>query len=155
MRSAIGSPVGSPRIVAMTRTTGNRPNATTEQKSRRAEKVWPYFYDLGKALFELSGKRLVVAGNQKQGKYPDMLDLRGDLQLMELPDLINRAQVIVSNDSAPLHLASALGKPLVARVVVSAPTQAHHHCIQGRNDHYHLTAIARERIGVGGQIRPT
>ena len=82
-------------------------------ESRRVEKVWPYFTDLGKALVELSGKRVVVAGNQKAGKFPHMVDLRGDLQLIELPDLINRAQVIVSNDSAPLHLASALGKPLV------------------------------------------
>ena len=82
-------------------------------ESRRVEKVWPYFTDLGKALVELSGKRVVVAGNQKTGKFANMVDLRGDLQLIELPDLINRAQVIVSNDSAPLHLASALGKPLV------------------------------------------
>lgn len=82
-------------------------------ESRRAEKVWPYFTELGEVLLGLSGKRVVVAGSQKQGKFPQMVDLRGDLQLIELPDLINRAQVIVSNDSAPLHLASALGKPLV------------------------------------------
>ena len=82
-------------------------------ESRRVEKVWPYFTELGEALVRLSGKRVVVAGSQKQGKFPSMVDLRGNLQLIELPDLINRAQVIVSNDSAPLHLASALGKPLV------------------------------------------
>ena len=34
--------------------------------------------------------------------------------LDELPELINRSELVVSNDSAPLHIASALGKPLIA-----------------------------------------
>ena len=82
-------------------------------ESRRPEKVWRHFFALGKTLSHLSHTQVVVAGNEKVGEFPGAVDLRENLGLCELPDLINRAKVVVANDSAPLHLASALDRPLV------------------------------------------
>ncbi len=43
----------------------------------------------------------------------DVWDLAGALDLRELVALLARAQVLVSNDSGPVHLASALGVPVL------------------------------------------
>ena len=42
------------------------------------------------------------------------VDATGRLTLLASAEAIGRARVIVSNDSAPLHLASAMGTPTVA-----------------------------------------
>ena len=45
---------------------------------------------------------------------PSAVDATGELSLLASAELIGRAAVIVTNDSAPLHLASAMGTPTVA-----------------------------------------
>ncbi len=51
----------------------------------------------------------------KQGLHePVQLDLGGQLQLQELAALIARAQAFIGVDSAPMHMAAALGTPCVA-----------------------------------------
>jgi heptosyltransferase-2 len=42
------------------------------------------------------------------------MDCTGRLSLLASAELIGRATVLVTNDSAPLHLASAMGAPTVA-----------------------------------------
>lgn len=82
-------------------------------ESRRKEKIWPKFNRLVDELNKLFPSQVVVAGNEKVDNFGKVTDLRGSLKLKELPSLIGRAKLIIANDSAPLHIASAMGKPLV------------------------------------------
>jgi ADP-heptose:LPS heptosyltransferase len=84
-------------------------------ESRRKEKVWPFFKDLVKMLSSDRRFRVVVAGAEPhRKKFSGSLDLRGKVPLDELPALIGYADLVVSNDSAPLHIASAMGRPSVS-----------------------------------------
>jgi len=90
-------------------------------ESRRQEKVWPHFFKLSQLLSKTSSLSIVIGGNNKDEHYPEAIDLRNRLNLIELPALIKRASVVISNDSAPLHIASSLNKPIVA---LFGPTSA-------------------------------
>jgi heptosyltransferase-2 len=56
--------------------------------------------ELASAIVERSGSRA--------------FDATGKLSLLASAELISRSSVLVTNDSAPLHLASAMGTPTVA-----------------------------------------
>jgi ADP-heptose:LPS heptosyltransferase len=83
-------------------------------ESRRAEKIWPFFQVLSTRLLSQTKLSLVISGNYPDNHFPGSIDLRGILTLLDLPELIRKASVVVSNDSAPLHIASAMGAPTVA-----------------------------------------
>ena len=83
-------------------------------ESRRLEKVWPFFNELNSSLLKKKNFSLVVAGNHQDKDFLGSIDLRGKLKLSELPDLIRGASIVVTNDSAPLHIASAMGTSTVA-----------------------------------------
>jgi len=51
----------------------------------------------------------------------DLWDLSGKLDLAELVALVARARVLVSNDSGPVHLASALGVPVLGLYGPNSP----------------------------------
>jgi lipopolysaccharide heptosyltransferase II len=55
------------------------------------------------------------------GVRPKLHDLSGALTLGELAALIERASVLVSNNSGPVHLASALGTPVVDLYALTNP----------------------------------
>ena len=82
-------------------------------ESRRKEKQWPYFYNLLDEISDRLKIQVVVAGNEKPNHSGNFIDLGGQLSLNELPSLILAASIVVTNDSAPLHLASALNIKLV------------------------------------------
>ena len=82
-------------------------------ESRRREKVWPYFRELAGMLIDANLAEVIVCGTQADEEYAGTCDLRGRLNLSELTDALKTAALIVSNDSAPLHLASALGRPVL------------------------------------------
>ena len=111
-------------------------------ESRRQEKVWPHFLKLSKSLTKYSRLSIVIAGNNRDESYPDTIDLRGRIHLAELPALIDRASVIVSNDSAPLHIASSLKKPLVA---LFGPTSAKRYGPYPQNSEQNIILIAQEK----------
>lgn len=83
-------------------------------------KRWPYYAELAGML---AGQgRIVVVGAQDDGALaqaivdaaPGTVDATGHLTLLASAHLISRAAVIVTNDSLPLHLGSAMGTPTVA-----------------------------------------
>jgi heptosyltransferase-2 len=43
-----------------------------------------------------------------------VLDLIGQTTLQELPAYLQRCAVVVSNDTGPMHVAAAVGRPIVA-----------------------------------------
>ncbi|MGH7651264.1 MAG: lipopolysaccharide heptosyltransferase II [Gemmatimonadaceae bacterium] len=82
-------------------------------------KRWPYYVELAKTLGEQF--RIVVVGSRADTSFAKaigdalpsecVIDATGVLSLLGSAELIGRAQAIVTNDSAPQHLASAMGTP--------------------------------------------
>ncbi len=61
-----------------------------------------------------AGDRDLCARLAASASDPRVADGSGRFSLLESADLIGRCRAIVSNDSAPVHLASAMGIPVVA-----------------------------------------
>jgi heptosyltransferase-1 len=94
---------------------GVLPLVTVFPESRRVEKEWPHFDELTRRLAASSEVALALAGS-KVASAPQCegcLDLTGKTSLKELPALLERSSVVLANDSAPLHFASALERPLI------------------------------------------
>jgi heptosyltransferase-2 len=82
-------------------------------------KRWPYYVELAKRLAD--DFRLAIIGSKADSEIAARITeaLRprtvingvGTLPLLASAELIGRAQAIVTNDSAPQHLASAMGTP--------------------------------------------
>ena len=83
-------------------------------------KRWPYYPELAQLLAPHA--RVVVLGSREDAVLagaitaaePTAIDATGALSLLASAELIRRCGVVVTNDSAPLHLASAMGTPTVA-----------------------------------------
>jgi heptosyltransferase II len=86
-----------------------------------ATKRWPYYADLARRLAE-RGRVVVVGGREDSPLAQEILratngraiDAAGALSLLGSAALIARAEVLVTNDSAPQHLASAMNTPTVS-----------------------------------------
>jgi heptosyltransferase-2 len=83
-------------------------------------KRWPYYAELARTLSS-DGRVVIVGGasdaplaKEIQAAVPTAVDATGALSLLASAELIGRCAVIDTNDSAPLHLASAVGTPTVA-----------------------------------------
>ncbi|MBL8982213.1 MAG: glycosyltransferase family 9 protein [Gemmatimonadetes bacterium] len=82
-------------------------------------KRWPHYAELAAAL---APRRVAVVGAaadatiaaQVVGRAPNAIDATGKLPLLATAALLARCQAIVTNDSLPLHLASAMNTPTVA-----------------------------------------
>jgi heptosyltransferase I len=94
---------------------GALPLVTVFPESRRVEKEWPHFDELTKRLTAFTKASVIWVGSRSvpASDCQDYANLVGKTSLTELPKLIELSSVVVSNDSAPLHLASALKRPLV------------------------------------------
>lgn len=84
-------------------------------------KRWPYYAELAQRIG--SGRAVVVIGAAADAEHAAairraaadrVVDAAGHLSLLGSAELIRRAELLVTNDSAPLHLASATGTPTVA-----------------------------------------
>jgi heptosyltransferase-2 len=83
-------------------------------------KRWPYYPQLAALLADEA--RIVVVGGAADSPFataiaaadPTAIDATGRLSLLASAELIGRCAVLVTNDSAPMHLASAMGTPTVA-----------------------------------------
>lgn len=82
-------------------------------------KQWPveYFNQLSEKLKELSNIKIVVVGGKDEINLSieteNIIDMRGKTTLLELADILSRADVVVTNDSSPIHIASAFKKPRI------------------------------------------
>ncbi|MFN8571031.1 MAG: glycosyltransferase family 9 protein [Gemmatimonadaceae bacterium] len=85
-----------------------------------ATKRWPFYADLARRLTTTG--RLVVVGSEADrplakeivdATFGAAIDATGRLSLLASAALIGRSSVLVTNDSAPQHLASAVGTPTV------------------------------------------
>lgn len=96
------------------------------------EKRWPIqnFSDVVSQLLKISSVPVFVVGDAKEGKLGEelsrvnpkqVINLAGSIGLRELAVLVSRAKLLLTNDSATMHLGYELGRPVVA---VFGPTMA-------------------------------
>ena len=90
-------------------------------------KKWPeeYFRILIKNLSKRNDLLIVITGGKEEKEIElnldsKILDLRGEITLLELAELTKRATLVVSNDSAPIHITSAF--PNTRIVGIFGPT---------------------------------
>jgi heptosyltransferase-2 len=84
-----------------------------------ATKRWPYY---GELIARLESPAVLVGGAEDKALTDSIVassagravNAAGALGLRQSAALIRRATVLVTNDSAPLHLATAVGTPVVA-----------------------------------------
>lgn len=83
-------------------------------------KRWPYYPELAKLL---APRQVVVIGGKEDAHLGDAIvaasptsahSAVGKLSLRESAAVIRRAGLLVTNDSSPLHLATAVGTPILA-----------------------------------------
>jgi heptosyltransferase II len=91
----------------------------------KAEKKWPAFADFTTRAAKQLGVPVVVypgPGEHATARalYPDALMLEG-ADLAVYAALLQRAAVVVANDTGPAHMAAALGRPTIS---VLGPTEA-------------------------------
>ncbi|MDD4899097.1 MAG: glycosyltransferase family 9 protein [Candidatus Omnitrophica bacterium] len=84
-------------------------------------KLWPRekFSELAELLAEELKLKVVVVGAVKNPAFPaisgsTLIDLTGKTTLTQLALILKRAKLLVSADSGPVHLACAVGCPVIA-----------------------------------------
>jgi lipopolysaccharide heptosyltransferase I len=101
--------------------------------ARWANKRWPVEY-YAELLRDLSAKRpelrFAVFGGEDERALGETitkaggercLDLTGKLSLPEMVEWLRRIDLLVTNDTGPMHVAAALGKPVVAMFGPTTP----------------------------------
>ena len=88
-------------------------------------KRWPVerFAEVANRLAERHGAWTVVIAGEREREFGDRLtglirsravNMSGRASLGDLASILRRARLLVSNDSGPVHIASAVGTPVVA-----------------------------------------
>jgi heptosyltransferase-1 len=83
--------------------------------SNWATKRWPAerFAQLVEPLRERFGLASVVAGGSDAGEVPGATSVAGRTTLRQLVAVLERASLVIAGDTGPMHVAAALGRPLV------------------------------------------
>jgi ADP-heptose:LPS heptosyltransferase len=88
-------------------------------------KQWPVenFYALAKGLLEYVAVNVVIVGDEDAlnkikeifgNLSSNLIDLTGKTTLVQLAALLKKCELLISGDSGPVHLACAVGTPVVA-----------------------------------------
>ena len=123
---------------------GDGPYAVVLPGTNWATKRWPiahYAALAGRIEAEL-GLRAVVAGGadvvELARRVPAAIDASNKTTLPQLVALLDGAALVVANDSGPMHIASALGRPLVTIFGPTNPVRT--------GPHGRLDAVIRSEI---------
>ncbi len=90
--------------------------------SQRAEKMWPIekYREVIERLKKNKNYFIGITGSKDEKKlslnFPNdknVIDFRGEINLVEFGALISKADIVVGNDSSPIHIASGFEKPFV------------------------------------------
>jgi lipopolysaccharide heptosyltransferase II len=120
-----------------------RPLAGVHVSGGRLVKQWDpaRFADVAARLVTQDGARILLTGStgdrrlvdQVKATLPveDVIDAAGDASLLELAALIERCDVFVTGDTGPMHIAAAVGTPIVA---VFGPSDPRRYAPSGPHD---------------------
>jgi lipopolysaccharide heptosyltransferase I len=92
-------------------------------------KRWPieHFAALVEPLRQCFGLKSILAGGPDAAALapaiPGALNLAGRTNLRQLVALLERASLVIANDTGPMHIASALNRPLVTMFGPTSPIQ--------------------------------
>ena len=116
--------------------------------ARWPTKRWPLasFAAVVDQLHETHRDPVVMIGSADERAYTNRLraltdrpfvDLSGEIPLGCLPALLSTATAMITNDSGPMHIAAALGVPVIAMfgptsAIRTGPYGAGHHVLAGR-----------------------
>jgi lipopolysaccharide heptosyltransferase I len=116
--------------------------------SRWITKRWPpeHFGTLARRAQRYAGGTVIFVGGQEDmplaratAQYLDggSRNLTGQTSLRQLAALLSHADVMIANDTGPLHLAAALGRPVVApytctKVLMNGPYGAESGAVEAR-----------------------
>ncbi len=78
----------------------------------------------GRAVWALGGPSDTAAGAEVAALAPDIVNLAGRTSLVEAIDLIATAAAVVSNNSGLMHVAAALGRPVIGLYGPTSPVFA-------------------------------
>jgi len=90
--------------------------------SQRPEKMWPIekYREIIERLKKNKNYFIGITGSKSEKELPlnfekdkNVIDFRGEISLVEFGALISKADVVVGNDSSPIHIASGFEKPFV------------------------------------------
>jgi ADP-heptose:LPS heptosyltransferase len=81
------------------------------------------------AALAARGRRVLVTGDREEmrltafvsGDHPHVSDIGGRLTLRELGALLARAEAVITGNTGPMHLAAAVGTPVVAAFPPTVP----------------------------------
>ena len=86
-------------------------------------KMWPseYFDTLIDQLSQLKSVSVVLIGGNEDKEIllinaNKTIDLRGETSLLDMAEILKRTDILVSNDSSPLHIASSFEKPFILAI---------------------------------------
>jgi len=121
------------RLIATTNLNGSRAIIAVAPGTIWNTKRWPAerFAEISKALSR-EGRSVVLIGSESdrplceeirsRANSDRILNTAGTLSLLQSAELIRRCQVLLSNDSAPMHLAVAVRTPVVAIFGATVPS---------------------------------
>ncbi len=72
-------------------------------------------------LIPMMDAKVVLVGSASKEELPCTLDLRGKTSIGQLAAVIERCRALITVDSLPLHVAQAVGTPVVALFGVTSP----------------------------------
>ncbi|MBZ4683371.1 MAG: glycosyl transferase family 9 [Fusobacteriales bacterium] len=83
-------------------------------------KMWPteYFNEIIKKLETKDNIKVVLIGGKDEEKLDliqtkNSINLIGKTSLLDLAEIMKRADIVLTNDSSPIHIASAFNKPYI------------------------------------------
>jgi len=126
-----------------------RPWVMMNLGTRWETKRWPvkHFATLARQMQMTSGGSVILVGGPEerrlaaafQEEHPGrVLSTVGETSLPELTAILSLADLVISNDSGPLHLAAALGRPVLAPFTCTSPTRTGPY---GQRDHIVTTTV--------------
>ena len=94
-----------------------RPYVILAPEAGKAFRTWPLddFLFVGRRISEQTGFECLLCGTSP-GRNSGLTDLRGKTHLPQLVSLVAGAQLVIGNDSGPVHMAAILGVPSIALV---------------------------------------
>jgi heptosyltransferase I len=97
---------------------------TKRWPDEKSAEIARHFLQRGQAVTLVGAPRERAVGENIARLAPGVVDLTGETTLSELAALISRAAICIAHDSGPMHLAVALGRPVVALFGPSDPVWA-------------------------------
>lgn len=87
--------------------------------SKWKTKQWPvqYFNEVIDVLSKNDNLKVITVGGKDELNIPlhteNVIDLRGKTTLLDLAEVLKRSDIVLTNDSSPIHIASAFKKPRI------------------------------------------